>query len=598
MSITEQNGHEEPDSPSKVEPTAIDDIKESEDVHRKLTAKHVLDTEVNDSTEPLNQLTTLEQPQKRQKKNKDQRGQNKGRKFNNSKDLTRLCPDIALSKECTTEGCQLEHDVTKYLASKPADIGPTCPVYERKGHCDAGYRCRWYNSHPESSQGSSTELQNVLSREVIGKLRKKSYVFSRSDRYISYLDELLRCEGQDGASEPDVPFRAVEKTRLDWSGAKILAPLTTTGNLPFRQICRDFGADVTYSEMALSSSLISGAAGECALTRSHISERDTRSGRKGLYGIQLAGPKPPVNIKAAELLTNELSDLDFIDLNCGCPIDLVFKTGAGSALLDNQGKLIKILKGMSLIAGPTPITCKIRMGVSDKKPTAGKLLAKLNAEACVSMVTLHGRSRQQRYARSADWTYIAECATNVRAYHARCGDTDLRSTHGEYGYDTRMAFIGNGDVYSYTDWNAHMTSGVDGCMIARGALIKPWIFEEITAQQHIDKSSSERLNMIGEYCRHGLNYWGSDAMGVDKTRRFMLEFMSFHHRYVPVGLLERPLAMNERSPQWTGRNEMETLLGSEDFRDWIKISEMFLGKAADSFNFIPKHKTNMVEGEG
>lgn len=79
----------------------------------------------------------------------------------------------------------------------------------------------------------------------------------------------------------------------------------------------------------------------------------------------------------------------------------------------------------------------------------------------------------------------------------------------------------------------------------------------------------------------------------------MLEFMSFHHRYMPVGLLENgPLPMNERRPSWTGRDDMESLLGSEDSRDWVKLSEMFLGKAAESFNFIPKHKTNMVEGEG
>lgn len=143
-----------------------------------------------------------------------------------------------------------------------------------------------------------------------------------------------------------------------------------------------------------------------------------------------------------------------------------------------------------------PITCKIRTGVSEKKNTAGKLLARLNSDACVSMVTLHGRSRQQRYSRCADWEYIAQCAADIRAYKAQIAQEDGRGRHAEYGYDTDMAFVGNGDIYTYEDWNRQMRSGVDGCMIARGALIKPWIFEEIGAQQHLDKSGSERIEML------------------------------------------------------------------------------------------------------
>ena len=268
-------------------------------------------------------------------------------------------------------------------------------------------------------------------------------------------------------------------------------------------------------------------------------------------------------------------------------------------MLDNQGKLLKMLRGMSIAAGDIPITCKLRTGVSDKKHTAGKLLVKLQSEACISMVTLHGRSRQQRYARSANWSYIAECAAQIKAYRIAEEKVDLKGSQAEVGDLPSLAFVGNGDVYSYEDWNRNMLSGVDACMIGRGALIKPWIFDEITAQQHIDKTATERLNMLGEYCRNGLCYWGTDQMGVDKTRRFFLEFMSFHHRYVPISFTNQaPLAMNERAPAWTARDETEALLASTDCGDWIKLSEIFLGKAADSFKFIPKHKANMVESEG
>ncbi|CCG84345.1 protein of unknown function [Taphrina deformans PYCC 5710] len=550
------------------------------------------------------------------KQRKKAHGQNKGRKFTNSWDDVRLCPRIALGQPCDVqnEDCKFEHKVSVYMSKKPTDIGPVCSVYQQSGYCEAGFRCRWLTGHVEKPQEGDPDswkltfskdkvegqVQNVIKRDIMILLRKKQYKTARSETYLEYLNQLVDHEGRASENMPDVPLRSVEKRRLNWSGAKVLAPLTTTGNLPFRQLCREFGADVTYSEMAVSAPLLSGGTGEWALTRSHASERDFRGGRNGLFGVQLAGPKAQVNLRAAEVLNEQMSStLDFIDLNCGCPIDLIFKSGAGSALLDNQGRLVKILKGMSMVSGAIPITCKIRTGVSDKKNTAGKLLARLNAEACVSMVTLHGRSRQQRYSRSADWTYIADCATQIKSYQAQLSEEDLRSRHAEFGYDTSMAFLGNGDIYTYEDWNNHMQAGVDGCMIARGALIKPWIFEEITAQQHLDKSASERLAMIQQFCHNGLAYWGADQMGVDKTRRFMLEFMSFHHRYTPVGLLERgPLPMNERAPTVVYRNEQEKLLASESCSDWIKVSELFLGKASDQFKFLPKHKANSIEAEG
>lgn len=114
--------------------------------------------------------------------------------------------------------------------------------------------------------------------------------------------------------------------------------------------------------------------------------------------------------------------------------------------------------------------------------------------------------------------------------------------------------------------------------------------------------------------RFRLIHWGSDESGVNRTRRFLCEWQSFHSRYIlrqillfnailikllryiPVGLLEvLPQKMNERPPPYYGRNELETLLASDNSKDWIKISEMFLGKAPESFKFVPKHKSNSYE---
>ena len=93
-----------------------------------------------------------------------------------------------------------------------------------------------------------------------------------------------------------------------------------------------------------------------------------------------------------------------------------------------------------------------------------------------------------------------------------------------------------------------------------------------------------------------MEFWGSDSTGVDQTRRFLLEWMSFLHRYVPVGLIEvLPQRMNLRPEKFNGRNELETLMASDKSSDWIKLSEMVLGKCQDGFSFIPKHKSSAYE---
>lgn len=193
----------------------------------------------------------------------------------------------------------------------------------------------------------------------------------------------------------------------------------------------------------------------------------------------------------------------------------------------------------------------------------------------ISLFTIHGRSKEQRYTKLPDWDYIDTCA--------KAADP--------------VPCFGCGDVLSYEDYYSKLeNTSVAGIVIARGALIKPWIFTEIKERRHWDISSSERLDILRNFVNYGLEHWGSDQQGVDITRRFLLEWLSFQHRYIPVGLLERiPQKINERPPPYYGRDDLETTMASGNCRDWMKISEMLLGPVGDNFQFLPKHKANSYQ---
>merc|ERR1712226_84201 len=132
--------------------------------------------------------------------------------------------------------------------------------------------------------------------------------------------------------------------------------------------------------------------------------------------------------QVTELLNKEC-DVDFIDINMGCPIDLVYKKGEGSALMRRLNKLEMIVKGMVEVSD-VPITIKVRTGVTENKINAHEIVPLLK-EWGVDMITLHGRTREQRYTKVADWEYINKCAE-------LCSPVPL---------------FGNGDILSFEEAN-------------------------------------------------------------------------------------------------------------------------------------------------
>ncbi|XP_061597785.1 tRNA-dihydrouridine(47) synthase [NAD(P)(+)]-like [Cololabis saira] len=546
---------------------------------------------------------------------KQLRGQNKSRPHKKpaSYDDQRLCLSVVKDKECSFgDKCRFSHDVAEYMASKLPDIGERCYIYDTFGKCGYGLTCRFAKAHttPDFKTMEKADLvdackgrtvvKNNLDRDLQNSLRKRSVAFKKSEEYLKTLsknkdkkeqhgngdactDEVSahpKGEKQDISTEsqgnPDkqpvvktmgpltdedvIKLRSCEKKQVDFRDKLYLAPLTTCGNLPFRRVCKRFGADITCGEMAMCTNLLQGQQSEWALLKRHESE--------DIFGVQVEGCFPDTMTRCAELI-NRYTEVDFVDINSGCPIDLVYRKGGGCGLMGRTRKFEQIVKGMNYVLD-VPLTVKIRTGVQEKSNLAHKLIPEMKTWD-VSMITLHGRSREQRYTKSADWDYIDTCAKLA----------------------SPVPLFGNGDILSYEDAMKARETSVSGIMIARGALIKPWIFTEIKESRHWDISSSERLDMLKDFTNFGLEHWGSDTRGVEKTRNFLLEWLSFMCRYIPVGLLERvPQKINERPPYYMGRTYLESLMASQNVADWVRISEMVLGPVPKNFNFLPKHKAN------
>ncbi|EDV99401.1 tRNA-dihydrouridine(47) synthase [NAD(P)(+)]-like [Drosophila grimshawi] len=537
-----------------------------------------------------------EQSNKRDGKKERKRGQNKHRPIFKDERFSHLCHSLIDGPggaACSLPNCRYVHDLDAFIAGKGEELGSECYVYATKGYCARGVTCRFAKAHTDAQgrnmkaahydvQAPQTTL-NGISSEVQVRLRKHEYDFSRCKELIKQAEKLRDARKEQQQEQPmDETPKAVpakptgsvidespagrdveRKPIIDFREKLVLSPLTTVGNLPFRRICKEFGADITCGEMACAVPLLKGLGQEWALTKRHETE--------DIFGVQVCGNNPNVIAQAAQVL-HETSRVDYIDLNIGCPIDLIYQQGGGSALMRRTNILELVVRSCSSLSPQLPFTVKMRTGIYADKSVAHELMP-LVEEWGAAAVTLHGRSREQRYMKQANWTYIEQCAAQAK----------------------QMPVIGNGDILSYEDYveKRAMAPHVSSVMIGRGALIKPWIFQEIKQQRAWAPTSTQRFELMRRYCNYGLEHWGSDTKGVENTRRFLLEWQSFLYRYIPEELqLSPPQKINERPQKYRGRDEMETLMSSGNASDWVKLSEMLLGKVPEGFSFVPKHKAN------
>lgn len=225
-----------------------------------------------------------------------------------------------------------------------------------------------------------------------------------------------------------------------------LAPMAGVTDTVFRQLAKEYGADVMVTEFV-------SAEGIFRRNDRTMEYLDFIEAERPL-GVQLFGADPE-HLGAAAQMVVEWKRPDFLDLNFGCPVNKVVSKNGGSALLRDCPLLEKVARAVVEAVAPFPVTAKMRIGWDDRSINAAENARLL--EGCgIQAIAVHGRTKAQGYGGAADWNVIAEVAGAVR-----------------------VPVIGNGDIASAADVQRHMTSGVRGLMIGRAAMCAPWIFREI-----------------------------------------------------------------------------------------------------------------------
>ena len=281
-----------------------------------------------------------------------------------------------------------------------------------------------------------------------------------------------------------------------------LAPMEDVTDPSFRYICKRFGADMMYTEFISSDGLIRDAKKSLAKLDIYDYERP--------IGIQIYGHLIDAMVEAAKRA--EEAGPELIDINFGCPVKKIANRGAGSGILKNVPLMLEMTKAI-VKAVKLPVTVKTRLGWDDDSKIIADIAEQLQ-DTGIQALTIHGRTRNQLYKGTADWTLIGEIKNNPRI---------------------KIPIIGNGDVKdAQTARNMFDTYGVDGIMIGRASVGRPWIFKEIrhfldTGEILPPLTVNETVALAEEQFKRSLE-WKDGMKGILEMRRhFSLYFKGLSH---------------------------------------------------------------------
>lgn len=271
----------------------------------------------------------------------------------------------------------------------------------------------------------------------------------------------------------------------------LLAPMEDVSDPPFRALCKEFGADVMYTEFISSEGLIRDAAKSLMKLDIYEYERPV--------GIQIFGSEISSMRRSAEII--EQTNPDILDINYGCPVKKVACKGAGAGILQDIPKMVEmtseIVKSTSL-----PVTVKTRLGWDEDTKYIVDVAERLQ-DVGIHAISIHGRTRKQMYKGEADWSLIGAVKDNPRMRIPVFGNGDIDSPEKAVEYKNRY--------------------GVDGIMIGRASIGNPWVFNEIKhfvkTGEHLEKPTiADRADAARRHLEMSVK-WKGERLGVVEMRR-------------------------------------------------------------------------------
>ena len=273
----------------------------------------------------------------------------------------------------------------------------------------------------------------------------------------------------------------------------LLAPMEDVTDPAFRLMCKQFGADMVYTEFVSADALIRSV--------SKTEQKLNISEAERPVAIQIYGRDVDTMVQAAKIV--EQARPDIIDLNFGCPVKRVAGKGAGAGMLQNIPLMLDITRSV-VNAVKTPVTVKTRLGWDANSKIIVTLAEQLQ-ECGIQALTIHGRTRAQMYTGEADWTLIGETKQNPRIH---------------------IPIIGNGDITTpQRAKECFDRYGVDAIMIGRASFGRPWIFKEVkhyleTGEELPPLSAEWRLNVLRQEVVDSVNLL-DERRGILHVRRHL-----------------------------------------------------------------------------